>query len=112
MTPVRLEPAALRSRVKHSTTEPLRSLTQRLLLCSLLLTLSLRIVTRVTFYIKSQKGPDKHIGQRRSPDTEKVTHIKGRILYQALIIYNYVPFQIGTSHKGKNLLPEGAHSFL
>ena len=27
MMPVRLEPAALRSRVKHSTTEPLRSLT-------------------------------------------------------------------------------------
>ena len=26
MTPVRLEPAALRSRVKHSTTEPLRFL--------------------------------------------------------------------------------------
>ena len=26
MTPVRLEPAALRSQVKHSTTEPLRSL--------------------------------------------------------------------------------------
>ena len=26
MTPVRLEPAASRSRVKHSTTEPLRSL--------------------------------------------------------------------------------------
>ena len=26
MTPVRLEPAALRSRVKHSTTEPLRTL--------------------------------------------------------------------------------------
>ena len=26
MTPVRLEPAAFRSRVKHSTTEPLRSL--------------------------------------------------------------------------------------
>ena len=26
MTPVRLEPEALRSRVKHSTTEPLRSL--------------------------------------------------------------------------------------
>ena len=29
MTPVRLEPAAPRSRVKHSTTEPLRSLTPR-----------------------------------------------------------------------------------
>ena len=27
LTPVRLEPAVLRSRVKHSTTEPLRSLT-------------------------------------------------------------------------------------
>ena len=30
MTPVRLEPAALRSRVKHSTTEPLPSLKQKL----------------------------------------------------------------------------------
>ena len=30
MTPVRLEPAALWSRVKHSTTEPLRSLTMKL----------------------------------------------------------------------------------
>ena len=28
MTPVRLEPEALRSRVKHSTTEPLRSLSK------------------------------------------------------------------------------------
>ena len=28
MTPVRLEPAASRSRVKHSTTEPLRSLVE------------------------------------------------------------------------------------
>ena len=31
VTPVRLEPAALRSRVKHSTTEPLRSLLSDLL---------------------------------------------------------------------------------
>ena len=30
MTPVRLEPAALRSRVKHSTTEPLRSLKKQI----------------------------------------------------------------------------------
>ena len=51
-----------------------------------------------TFYVNSKKGPDKRIGQRRSPDAEKVTHIKGRILFQALILYNYVPFQIGTSH--------------
>ena len=32
MTPTRLEPAALRSRVKHSTTEPLRSLVLILML--------------------------------------------------------------------------------
>ena len=32
VTPVRLEPAALRSRVKHSTTEPLRSLISWLLI--------------------------------------------------------------------------------
>ena len=31
MTPVRLEPAILRPRVKHSTTEPLRSLSEALL---------------------------------------------------------------------------------
>ena len=31
MTPVRLEPTALRSRVKHSTTEPLRSLKEGVL---------------------------------------------------------------------------------
>ena len=33
MTPVRLEPAALPSRVKRSTTEPLRSLGIRLVIC-------------------------------------------------------------------------------
>ena len=50
--------------------------------------------------------------QWRSQNDEKVTHIKGRLLCQALILYNYVPFQIRTSLKGKNLLPEGANSFL
>ena len=42
MTRVRLEPAALRSQVKHSTTEPLRSLHEHVemnkLLCSLVCT--------------------------------------------------------------------------
>ena len=28
-----------------------------------------------------------------SQNAEKVTHIKGRLLYQAMILYNYVPFQ-------------------
>ena len=37
VTPVRLKPLALRSRVKHSTTEPLRSL------CSILTTVNINI---------------------------------------------------------------------
>ena len=28
-------------------------------------------------------------------NAEKVTQIKGRLLYQAMILYNYVPFQNG-----------------
>ena len=48
--------------------------------------------------------------QWRSQNAEKVTHVKGRLLYQALILYNYDPFQIATSLKGKNLLPEGTNS--
>ena len=33
--------------------------------------------------------------QWRSQNAEKVTHIKGRLLYQAMILYNYVTFQHG-----------------
>ena len=33
--------------------------------------------------------------QRRSQNAEKVMHIKGRLLEQAMILYNYVPFQNG-----------------
>ena len=43
MTPVRLEPAASRSRVKHSTTEPLRSL-------------SLALETLIRYYPYCQKS--------------------------------------------------------
>ena len=50
--------------------------------------------------------------QRRSQNAEKVTHIKGRQLDQAMILFSSVPFQRETSLKGKNLLPEGANSFL
>ena len=42
----------------------------------------------------------------------KVTDIKGRLLEQAVILYSCVSFHMGTSLKGKNLLPEGANSFL
>ena len=50
--------------------------------------------------------------QRRSQNAEKVTHIKGRPLDQAMILFNCVPFQMGTPLKGKNSLPEGANSSL
>ena len=50
--------------------------------------------------------------QWRSQNAQKVTHIKGRLLNQATILFNYVPFQMGTSLKGKKLLPGGANSFL
>ena len=41
----------------------------------------------------------------------KGTHIKGRLLVQAMISFSCIPFQMGTSLKGKNLRPEGANSF-
>ena len=47
--------------------------------------------------------------QWRSQNAEKVSHSKGRLLDQATI---RVLFKMGTSLKGKNLLPEGANSFL
>ena len=54
----------------------------------------------------------KDIKQWRSHSVENVMHMKGRLLYQAMILYNYVPLQMGTSLKGKNLFPEDANSFL
>ena len=51
------------------------------------------------------------IFQLHSRNAEKSTHIKGRLLDQTMILFNYVPFQVGTSLKGKNSLPEGANSF-
>ena len=35
------------------------------------------------------------LGSQHGQNAEKVTHIKGRLLYQATIIYNNVPFQNG-----------------
>ena len=50
--------------------------------------------------------------QRRRQNAEKVTHTKGRLLEQAVFLFNCVPLHMQTSLKGKNLLPEGANSFL
>ena len=43
--------------------------------------------------------------QQRSQNPEKVTHIKGRLLDQTRNVFNCILFQMGTSLKGKNLLP-------
>ena len=53
-----------------------------------------------------------HDVRRRSQNAEKVTQIKGRLLDQARILFNWILFRMGTSLKGKNLLPEGVNSFL
>ena len=50
--------------------------------------------------------------QRRSQNAEKFMHIKGRLLDQAMILFNCIPLHMGSSLKGKNLLPEGANYFL
>ena len=47
-----------------------------------------------------------------SQNAEKDTHIKGRLLYQARFSLIASLFKMGNSVKGKNLLPEGANSFL
>ena len=49
--------------------------------------------------------------QWRSGFNEKVMHIKGRLLDQAMTSTAFL-FKMGTSLKDKNLLPEGANSFL
>ena len=50
--------------------------------------------------------------QWRSQDAEKVTHITGRLLDQAVILFNRVPFQNRNFSLRKGFDPEGANSFL
>ena len=52
------------------------------------------------------------LNQWRSQNAEKITHIKGRLLDQAVILFNCVLFDMGTSLKRKNSLTEGANSCL
>ena len=40
----------------------------------------------------------------RNQNSELVTHIKGRLMKRIVILINCVPFQNGTSLKGKNSL--------
>ena len=66
----------------------------------------------ISVHIQVVWSETEEVLQFCSQNNEKVTHIRGRLLYQALILYNYVTFQIGTSLKGKNLLSLGANYFL
>ena len=51
--------------------------------------------------------------QWRSQNAENVTHIKGRLLDQAVILLKIASLiKMGTSLKGKSLLSEGANFFL
>ena len=47
------------------------------------------------------------VQQWYSQNAEKVTHIKGRLLYQAMILYNYLPFHKGNSER-KEFAPRGS----
>ena len=78
MTPVRLEPAASRSRVKHSTTEPLDSLT-----------------TNISFENRKIKVPLGSLTTNNSFENRKikVSEILEHLLYYIINIYN-VPIQV------------------
>ena len=52
-----------------------------------------------------------HTNQWRSQNVKKVKHTKGRLLEQAVILFHCVPFHMGSSLKGKKLLPEEEEFF-
>ena len=49
--------------------------------------------------------------QWRSQNAEKAMHIKGRLLYQAMILYNYVPFQNRNFSQRNEFAPRGSGFF-
>ena len=67
------------------------------MICGYILWNCLKYQCTVVHWIISE-----HTDQWRSQNAEKVTHIKRRLLDQAMILFDCVPFQMGTSLKGKN----------
>ena len=49
--------------------------------------------------------------QWRNQNAEKITHIKGRLLYQAMFLYHYVPFQNGNSLRERKFDASGSDFF-
>ena len=43
---------------------------------------------------------------------KKITHMKGRLLDQAVILFNCAPFQIGNFSQRKGFAPRGSEFFL
>ena len=66
-------------------------------------------------YIKTCPGEtrleSKCCIQWRSQDSEKITHIKGRLLSQAVSQFNYVPFHNGNFPEWKEFAPRGSEFF-
>ena len=54
---------------------------------------------------------EQMIQQWRCQNFQKVTHIKGRLLYQAMFLYNYAPFRNGNYSLRKEFAPRGSEFF-
>ena len=100
MTPVRLEPAALPSRVKHSTTEPLRSLTLKLelvLWCLTFLFLPISLhwdVQSVSYFKLILQGDITTDGRNVTNSTETLVFddlVEGNIYVFSVSYYCIVP---------------------
>ena len=50
-------------------------------------------------------------GQERSQNAANVMHIKGRLPGQAMILFNYVPFQNGNFSERKEFAPKRSKFF-
>ena len=69
------------------------------------------VLSFVAFIHKVWPHTKVHDKQWCSQNAEKVMHIKGRLLDQTMILYNYAPFQNGNFSKRKELAPRGSESF-
>ena len=62
-------------------------------------------------FIHSILWDDNLVDKERSQNAENVTHIKGRLPDQAVILFNCVPFQNGNFSKRKEFAPRGSEFF-
>ena len=60
------------------------------------------VVDLCPFWCVSRLPGEERTCQWRSQNAEKIAHIKGRLLDQAVVFFNCVPFQMRNSLKGKS----------